>query len=107
MNTVTWRSRLEAAANERDVVDIVKDYLAHLDRFEIAQLPEECRPGKFFTADDVMGYAFTLARHHCKDDPDFQDFVLKLGAFFSQASFRLTQVMAHTSDDHSDAHQSA
>ncbi|MDQ3025479.1 MAG: hypothetical protein M3R58_03100 [Pseudomonadota bacterium] len=106
MTTVTWRSRLEAAANERDVVGVVKDYLAHLDRFEIAQLPEECRPGKFFTADDVMAYAFTLARHRCEDDPDLQDFVLNLAAFFSQASYRLTQVVAHTNDDHSDTPQS-
>lgn len=107
MTIVTWRSRIETAANDRDVVSVVKDYLAQLDHSEIALLPEECRPGKFFTAEDVMAYAFTLARHDCKDDPHLGDLVLKLAAFFSQAAFRLTQVMAHTNGNHSDSKQSA
>lgn len=103
MTTVTWRTRLEEAANERDVVGIVKDYLAQLDRFDITQLPEECRPGKFFTAQDVMSYAYDLVQHDCKDEPGVGDFALKLAAFFSQAAFRLTQVMAHTDGDRTDS----
>lgn len=107
MPTVTWSSRIEGARDEREVVAIVKEYLARLDHFEISQLPEECRPGKFFTAEDVMVYTYALVRHQCKDEPGLGDFALKLAAFFSQASFRLTQVMAHTNDDDSDTRQSA
>lgn len=103
MKPATWRSRIEAAASDQEVVSVVKDYLAQLDRFEIVLLPEECRPGKFFTAEDVMAYAFTLAQHHCKNDPDLGDLVLRLAAFFSQAAYRLTQVMAHTNDNHSNS----
>ena len=105
--TVTWRSRIEGAVDEREIVVIVRDYLAQVDRFEITQLPEECRPGKFFTAEDVMVYTYALVRHQCKDEPGLGEFALKLAAFFSQASFRLTQVMAHTNDDQPDSRQSA
>jgi hypothetical protein len=107
MTVLTWRDRLEVAQSERDVVGVVKDYIAQFDRFDIWQLSEDCRPGKFVTAEDVMTYAFTLARQACREDPDVEGLVLKLAAFFSQASFRLSQVMARTNDEEPGSRRSA
>lgn len=98
---------MEAATDERQVVGVVKDYLAQFDPVDIWQLPAECRPPvKFFTSEDVMVYAFALARNQSKADPELEQLVLRLAAFFSQAAFRLSQVMARTDDQDSGSHHS-
>lgn len=101
MTTLTWRDRLAMAGTEADVVDVVRDYVAQLEHFEISQLPEERRPGRFHDGFDVMEYAFALARNSCQDSSDAaaQELVFRLAAFFSRASFRLSQVTARTNGD--------
>lgn len=98
--TTTWRDKLEASTDERQVVGVVKDYLALFDPLDLWQLPEECRPPvKFFNAEDVMVYAFALAGHQSKVAAELEPLVLKLATFFSQAAYRLSQVMARTNDE--------
>jgi hypothetical protein len=108
MSSSSWQDRLDDASNVHDVVEVARDFLASWDRHEIAALPEECRPGKIFDANDITSYAFQLVRHDCESNAQAAPFVHKMAAFFSGASVRLSQILsgvAETGDD--DSRQSA
>jgi hypothetical protein len=94
--TFSWQERLEEASSEAEVVEVARDFLAAFTPAEMALLPPECRPGKFFEANDVTSYAFALVRHHCGDDAETAELVHKLARFFSNASTRLSQIMARS-----------
>ena len=99
--SVSWQDKLDDADNVHDIVEIARDFLASWDRYEIVALPEPCRPGKIFDADDVTSYAFQLIQHDCETDSDVAPLVHKMAAFFSSASVRLSQILAGvgTADD--------
>jgi len=103
--STTWQDQLRMAGDERAVVSLARDFVARLDSDEVARLPAECRPGKFFDANDITGYAFALVRHECGNSSDTAALVHKLANFFSAASIRLSEIMARTNS--SDAQQSA
>jgi hypothetical protein len=106
--TTSWQGRLQEAASEADVIMVAKDYVARFTPEEIELLPEPCRPGKFFEANDVTSYAFALVRHDCGDDREAAKLVHDLAAFFSNASTRLSQLMARpNSYAETDTRQSA
>jgi hypothetical protein len=92
--TLSWQDRLEESLSEAEIVDIARDFVAGFTPAEMNRLPQECRPGKFFEANDVTAYAFTLVRHECGDDAATAELVHKLAHFFSNASIRLSQVLA-------------
>ena len=48
-----WRTALESAATEDDVVRVARDYLATLTREQVGLLPQNCRPGPIETCADV------------------------------------------------------
>ena len=93
--SVTWQDKLDDADNVHDIVEIARDFLATWDRHEIAALPETCRPGKIFDANDVTSYAFQLIQNDCATDSDVASLVHKMAAFFSNASVRLSQILAN------------
>ncbi len=53
---------LDDADSEREVVTIVRDYLARIGPAELATLPEDCWPGKINDRDDIADYAVRVAR---------------------------------------------
>src|SRR5438552_16690305 len=53
---------LEDADTEREVVGIVRDYLARVGPAELATLPEDCWPGRVNDRDDIAEYALRVAR---------------------------------------------
>lgn len=91
--SVGWEGRLDECADAHDVVQAVKDYLARWTPEEIAELPEQCRPGKLVDGDDVSVYALNLARAQCSGTSIEID---KLSAFMTSAAARLAQLSAHT-----------
>jgi hypothetical protein len=97
-----WNDLLKAARTENDVVTIVRDFIATLEPQEVASLPAPCRPGKFFEADDVTDFAFALVQHDCGDDPQAAALVSKLSAIFSNASDRLSQILARSGNEESE-----
>jgi hypothetical protein len=94
MTAVTWDAKLDAVQSEYGVVMIARDFAATLDPWEIACLPEACRPAKITDANDVAFYAFLLMRHQTSDDPRAAAILERLAAFFSTASIRLSQILA-------------
>ena len=95
LSAIGWQGRLNESVDEHDVVQTVKDFLARFDPEEIASLPENCRPGRFVDAEDVNNYALQLARAQCDSGVPLID---KLAAFMTNASLRLAQIMARTSE---------
>jgi hypothetical protein len=89
--STSWKDLLDDASSVHDVVEVARDFLATWDRHEIAALPEQCRPGKIFDANDVNAYAFLLVRNDC--DGEAGPLVQKMAAFFSNASTRLSEIL--------------
>ncbi|HUP30816.1 MAG TPA: hypothetical protein VM122_11620 [Usitatibacter sp.] len=104
---ITWQDRLNFASSEAEVVEVAKDFIAQFTPEEIHELPEACRPGKFFDANDVTSYAFALVRHNCDGDARVSVLVHKMVAFFSEASIRLSKIMAADNASQADSRQSA
>lgn len=103
----SWSESLDSATSEKEIVDVVRDFVASLDAENIQKLPEHCRPGKFFDAEDVTSFAFDLVRAECNRGDGSEDLVLKLSLFFAQASIRLSQVLARANDSDPQEQQSA
>jgi len=97
-DAVTWQSRLDNAGSEREVVSIVREFLAQFTPSEIGAIPEHCRPGKIVDAEDVTTCAFELARYDCRGDGE--TVMSKLVAFFSNAARRLSQLLGSDGDGH-------
>ena len=100
----SWQDLLDNASSVHDVVEVARDFLASWDRYEIAALPEQCRPGKIFDANDVNAYAFLLVRNDC--DGEAAPLVQKMAAFFSNASARLTAILGAQSRESEEQLQS-
>lgn len=95
---VSWQDLLNAARNEYEVVAIARDFVATFEPKEMARLPEACRPGKFFEADDITAFAFIVMQHQCGKDKKTAELVSRVATFFSNASERLTRILATSAD---------
>jgi hypothetical protein len=102
MPVLTWQRRLQEAHDERDVVVIARDFVATFGPDEIGRITEPWRPGKFFDANDITSYAFLLVRHDCEHQPRSAPVVHRLADFFSEASIRLSQILARRRHDDPD-----
>jgi len=92
-STLTWQERLAGCHTEREVMECARDFLAQFSPYEIAQLPEACRPPRLKDADDISEYAFGLVRHHCDHGAPHDYAVHRLVVFFSNATVRLSQIL--------------
>ena len=104
---ITWQDRIQIASTEAEVVVAARDFVAQFTPDEINELPSLCRPGKFFDANDITSFAFALVQHHCGDDAKTAKLVQKLATFFSNASIRLSEIMASRNEFQDDSRQSA
>jgi hypothetical protein len=97
MPVISWQGQLDAAASAPEVVSVARDYLATFSPYELAGLPEICRPpAKLYDGEDITTYAFDLVRHDFeKEPPTVADLVHRLANFFSHASIRLSEIQAH------------
>ena len=91
-----WHGRLNEAVAPDDVVTIVRDYLARWSPEELSRCPASLRPGKFVDAEDVGGYALSLAHAQMERASGNESAVAKLATFFSAASQRLSQILARS-----------
>ncbi|HXS53391.1 MAG TPA: hypothetical protein VN782_12735 [Usitatibacter sp.] len=96
MTAVPWRERLRAAATESEVVQVATEYLESLDRMQLALLPLRCRPRALRCAYDISSYAFELVGHYCDKSDAGARLVQSLATFFTDASIRLSEIIAET-----------
>ncbi len=97
LRAIGWQGQLDHATRPEEVLAVARDYLAQVSPEEIAQLPEDCRPGRLVDADDVSDYAFELGRR--QSAPDTPDLLHKLAAFFADASTRISQILSESSQE--------
>ena len=62
MSKERWHEELAAAATEKDVVNVVRDYVALLTSDDVAAMPRESRPGLIATAGEIAEWAVKLVR---------------------------------------------
>ena len=92
--SLTWVDLLDLAEGPEKVVAIAKDFLATWDPWEIAGLPLDCRPPGYFVApEDIVSYAFTLARFDRQPGEDHPG-VRRMTHFFSPAAQRIAILMS-------------
>lgn len=107
MATMTWQDRIRLAGSETEVVQVARDFLATLDRFEIALLPSRCVPRKLFVAEDVSSYAFDLVGYYVDQSEPTAKVIQKLAMFFTDAAIRLSELTMRTNDDEDSSLRSA
>jgi hypothetical protein len=103
----SWADRLRSATAEAEVIETVRDFIAQFSPYEVARLPEVCRPPRIKDGNDITEYAFMLARHHCDDGEGVEYLVHKLRTFFSDATHRLSQILHENAQSEDDSRQSA
>lgn len=92
---LSWQDRLDGAMTEAEVLAIAREFLATVTPYEIARLPEGLRPERIGDANDITSYAFELVRGDFDDGQGGQRVLHRLAHFFSRASIRLSQILAH------------
>jgi hypothetical protein len=85
LSNTSWLRRLDAAPTSKDVMWVVRDYLATWRPEDIARLPQSCRPGLPSERDDVSYVAYQLKRNAINESPAQQ----KMNRFFGAATRRL------------------
>lgn len=96
----SWRTQLKAATEERDVLLVVRHFLAEWSKAEIAALPAGAWPARIATRQDLLSHAVVLAEIHGRFDgaagglPGLQEMLL----FFTHASVRIAK-LAVLADD--------
>ena len=103
----TRQAQLHGASSEAEVVTLAREFLASISPYDLARIPESCRPGKLVDADDITDYAFTLARHDRDGGEGAARCLRRLANFFSAASIQLAKIMARGNQDANDRRRSA
>jgi hypothetical protein len=91
---LTWTDLLRKSPSEGEVLACARDFVATVTPEEFALLPLDLRPGRLVDANDVTTYAFDLMRADCREDEPAHAVVHRLASFFSNASIRLSEIMA-------------
>ena len=90
---LTWADLLASAATPGEVIAVVRDFMATWTPQELNSLPLDCHPPKRFgLPEDIVLYAFMLVDHEMKER-ERDTGVLRMSAFFSEATRRVTLLM--------------
>ena len=90
---LTWADLLAAAATPGEVIGVVRDFMATWTPQELNALPADCQPpARFSLPEDIVLYAFMLVDHEMKES-ERDAGVLRMSAFFSEATRRVTHLM--------------
>ncbi len=87
-----WQQRLNAAISEREVLSIVREYVATLSEGDIARLPEPCQPHRFECGEDIKAFTLALSRHHCFGDGATARLISKIFEVVAHAETRLLEM---------------
>ncbi len=98
MRALSWQERLDAACSEVEVVEVARDYLTS-HHYDIARLPEDCKPGRMICGADVATYGFTLATRHFGGKAHTEHLIHRMAAFSVAANMRLSELARRTNDE--------
>ena len=80
-----WQAQLAHAADERNLLCIVNDFLATWSPSDIAQLPPTSRPGRVKSGEEIRHWSERLAETFCEARADTSPEHHKMLAFFLAA----------------------
>lgn len=92
LNLAWWLDHLAAAADVNAIVEVAGEFMAAWPRAKIEELPPAYRPRRLESADDISGYALTLARAQLKGD-HAAPHLHAMAIFFTDASARLSEFL--------------
>jgi hypothetical protein len=94
MRKERWREELAAASTEKDVINIVRDYVALLSSDDVAAMPGESRPGFIGTAEEIAEWAVTLVREQLAlvAASEGVEVMRDMCEFFAAAAAKVTQI---------------
>lgn len=94
MRKSRWRSELDAATTEKDVLNIARDYVAFLARGELASLPSDFKLGPIDSCLDITELALRLVRESMNYDSESAGLRLlrNMSEFFAAATDKLTEL---------------
>lgn len=94
MRKERWREELAAAASEKDVVNVVRDYIALLSHDELSTLPGNARPGLVRSGEDIAGWAVNLVRSQLASIAQSEgvDVMRDMSEFFAAAAAKITEI---------------
>lgn len=88
-----WLARLDAASGERELLVVVKDYVASWSPLELSRLPWDAHPGPLKGAADVSEYAVRVTQARLNFMGSVTDGLLldRMMSFMTHAAMRLAQ----------------
>ena len=94
MKEIRWRSELDAATTEKDVLNVARDYVAFLARSEVELLPRGFKMGPLESCTDVGDLALRLvkASMHFESESEGLRLLRSLNEFFGAASDKFTEL---------------
>ena len=89
-----WLYALEGAQSEKELVMVVREFLAIWTPREIQRLPASCRPTRLVDGDDVSAYAVELSLYRLEtvSDPEDDRLLERIKAFFAHAASRVAAI---------------
>lgn len=100
MHKDRWRTELDAATGEKDVVNVARDFVSFISRAELATLRREARPGPIDHGDDVAQWAVILVREQFSTGlaAESVPVIDSLSEFFSAAAAKLARLRARVAE---------
>ena len=85
-----WLYALEGARSEKDLVMVVREFLATWSPLELQRLPVACRPPRLVDAEDVSAYAVELSQYRFDAlvDPEDRRLHERMKSFCAHAAAR-------------------
>ena len=92
-----WYERIANARTGRDLVMVVRAFVAGWSAVDLAKLPAAARPAEISTADEIASIAYDLAQERLKGTlpPDIDRLATRMHAFFSNAAARAALLASH------------
>jgi hypothetical protein len=100
MKASRWRGELNAAATDKDVLNVARDYVAFLAGDELLSLPNDLKPGQLGSCEEISTWALTLVQASLTMNPAIAGTGLlrEMSEFFAAASARLSELQAKRRD---------
>jgi hypothetical protein len=94
MRKERWREELAAAATEKDVINVVRDYVALLTSDDVAAMPGGSRPGLIATTEQIAEWAVKLVREQLAlvAASEGVEVMRDMCEFFAAAAGKVTQI---------------
>lgn len=88
---ISWGELLATAETAPQVVALANEFLARLDREDVVNLPDNCKPRHFNGPDDFNAYAVDLMRAVTRELEEFRA-VQRVSPFFQDVALKLAQL---------------